>query len=78
MANNNQLITFEREPVNLPNGFRWFVYRQFTTSGLCKLKHLKFEDFDQCIHKWKDKNFHMFELRKGNIRMIAYCGIKSI
>ena len=74
----NQLISFEGSKIILPPGFQWEVHRYFTPSGMQKSKHVKFSGFDQCIHKWQDENFHMFELRKGTMRCMAYCVIKSI
>ena len=55
----NQLITFEGEQIQLPKGFKWSVHRQVTTSGIQPMTSHKFEDFDQCVHKWQDGNFHL-------------------
>lgn len=77
MSENNQLITFEGTTKPLAEGYEWFVVRQFTTAGSRRLRHLKFKDFEICICKWQDENLHLFELHRGDIRTMAYCGIKS-
>jgi len=73
----NQLIEFEGEKITLPKGFHWEIHRYFTSSGsIRKHKDLPFKKFTRAIHKWQDGNFHLFELRCGTMRCMAYCVIK--
>ena len=78
MAAENQLITFEGKPFQLPKGFEWCVHRYATPFRMRRLSELKFKDFNQCVHKWRNKEFHLFELRRGDMKIMAYCVINQI
>jgi len=78
MVKNNQLIKFEGESIILPPGFEWVVHNYSTPSGMRRLRRLKFSDFDRAVHKWKNDHFHLFELRRENMKIMAYCIINKL
>lgn len=73
------IVTFDKEQdvIKLPPSFVWKVHRQLTTTGLQPMTHMKFEDFETGLYKWKDGAYHLFELRQGSIRVMAYCVIDN-
>jgi len=68
-------IQFKGDPIELPKGYTWSVFRYFTPAGT-QVSPVKFNKFDKAIHHWQDGDFHLFELWRGSMRVMAYCLIK--
>lgn len=76
---NNQLIIFEKDRVDLPQGFRWKVYSVFSPSSVLTKALVPFEHYDICIHMGKvDEGFHLFHLKSGENLVVAYCQIVKL
>lgn len=61
------------EPNQLPEGCEWQIYRQVLPTGLVESNLVPFKDFDEKIYHSKIGDFHLFNLKRNQIDIWAFC-----